>query len=1662
MAVVFKNNAKTTLAGNITTSATSITVTDGSIFPSLSGGDTFFCTFDDGTNNEIVSVTARSGNTLTVVRAQDSTTAKTFTAGDAAELRLTAGILNIFSQTGVAITDEIEAYLDANGTTFPDNVKAQFGAGNDLQILHTGGNSDIRDLGTGALRLIGTDIQFLNSDFSDFYAKFLNNGGVELYYNGSAKLATTSTGIDVTGTVTATGVYTAGNDAPIVTFQRAGGAVSGNIEYNDATTDMELGTTTSHSFSLKTANTRRLTIASGGNATFTGDITTAYAVQAGFFKIGSTIIVNANRDLTNIGTISSGAITATGDSAVGASGNISMSASSAGQLRIFGAGYTGSIALDGTTMAIYHNSGSRSLTLGTNETARITIGGSGGVSFNNNNLTSVGTISSGAITSTGTVTATGGNSTNWNTAYGWGNHASAGYLTSYTDTNTHTHLDRTDNRTISPSEFAAGDLNFGFTSYANNNTSPYADFIHMRSYTDSSGGSDNLVMFLKSGIGMRLWQQTFGSSTAYSNYEDVWHTGNLTTTNKANYDTAFGWGNHASASYATQSYVGTQISNLVDSSPAALNTLNELAAAIGDDASFSTTVTNNIAAKLPLAGGTLTGAMIQGYAAGTAEMFTWRNTTSGGKIQLGLQQNDSDGLHHRAYIKAYKGSATASGNVDLIVRGSGGSITSDVLELHHGQRAAWQGNDIFTDAYHPNADTLTTARTINGVSFNGSANITVADATKLPLAGGTMTGGLAITAGGNQITINGTSPTMLFNDTSGEDNFYIHINSNRFYVLTDRDASGSYESPHPLELNASNNIGYAFGSRLFTEDYHPNADTLTTARTIAGTSFNGSANIDISYNNLTNKPTIPQGDITGVTAGTGLTGGGTSGAVTLNVIGGAGITANANDIAVDSTVIRTTGDQSMSGIKTHTSRLALSSGQMLSLGDANHHLIKVTTGYSGATIDGPRLQGHQGGELATNIGSNQYSLRWDNSGNIVVRGDGYFNGSKLEGDSKEMIRYNDSWLRLNPANEFTSGIYCGTGILRTDGTFQVGAGGSAFSVTNAGNVNVAGTLGASGIVSMVTRAEIQGNGGWAYTRLLNGGSVLWDIASNPADNSGALQFRPSGGGTNATLMSTSGNWTFGGTIASGAITATNLTVNQSAHNYVSIEGNDGSYEAMTRYKNGLANYWYTGLRTSVGIAGTTGYHIYSTANGNDVGGYSTAGVHHVRSGYAVGATTVIDASRNLTVPKGDITTLNVLGNASSGYTNGSGQTLSGGLTLWGGTTTSQIFFKPNTSGSLGNHGGCTGDYHTYFVMDTTNRGWIFRNATTSTNVASISNTGIATFNGTISSGAITTPAVYLNNTNTSLTEGSGDALRISTSTGYIDIGSMNSSWIHFQGNKSYYFNQQLHMDANLYPYSTAGNRNLGGTNNIWNHVYAKGYFIDSTEVIDASRNLTNIADITVAGTATFNSNIYGKSVNGQYSNLYRFGGLYLTWDSDSYGTNFNHSLTSSDGGTYGDHITLNSFGNVRINFDSNSNGTNYFRIGHATTGTNNVLLTLDESGNGTFAGNVTAYSDIRLKENIVDVDNALNKVCSLRGVYYNMIEDITKSRRLGLVAQEVEKVLPEVVIEAHPEDDKDSVLSVDYGNIVALLIEGIKDQQKEIEYMKSEIKHLQENNNGNN
>ena len=88
----------------------------------------------------------------------------------------------------------------ANGVDFDDNVKARFGTGNDLQIYHDGSRSYVDDTGTGSLWLRGGDVA-IKSTASETMADFANNGAVQLYYDNSVKLATTSTGIDVTGRI---------------------------------------------------------------------------------------------------------------------------------------------------------------------------------------------------------------------------------------------------------------------------------------------------------------------------------------------------------------------------------------------------------------------------------------------------------------------------------------------------------------------------------------------------------------------------------------------------------------------------------------------------------------------------------------------------------------------------------------------------------------------------------------------------------------------------------------------------------------------------------------------------------------------------------------------------------------------------------------------------------------------------------------------------------------------------------------------------------------------------------------------------------------------------------------------------------------------------------------------------------------------------------------------------------------------------------------------------------------------------------------------------------------------------------------------------------------------------------------------------------------------
>jgi hypothetical protein len=241
---------------------------------------------------------------------------------------------------------------------------------------------------------------------------------------------------------------------------------------------------------------------------FTGSVIVTGSLNATAFTgsgAGLTSIPNAALTNSTISGIALGSNLATLTIGTGLSGT---SYNGSGAVTIANTGVTSNVAGTGITVSgatgavTITNSGVTSIVAGTG----ISINqGTGAVTVtntitNNNQLTN----GAGYITSAGTAAAAG-----------LVNATSGGAIQTW------------DIRTIAPNSMTTGRLGFGFTSWANNNSAPYADFLHLRSYSDGSGGADNLVMFLKSGIGMRIYQQSFGSGTAYSSFVDVLHSSNF-------------------------------------------------------------------------------------------------------------------------------------------------------------------------------------------------------------------------------------------------------------------------------------------------------------------------------------------------------------------------------------------------------------------------------------------------------------------------------------------------------------------------------------------------------------------------------------------------------------------------------------------------------------------------------------------------------------------------------------------------------------------------------------------------------------------------------------------------------------------------------------------------------------------------------------------------------------------------------------------------------------------------------------------------------------------------------------------------------------------------------------------------------------------------------
>lgn len=139
-----------------------------------------------------------------------------------------------------------------------------------------------------------------------------------------------------------------------------------------------------------------------------------------------------------------------------------------------------------------------------------------------------------------------------------------------------------------------------------------------------------------------------------------------------------------------------------------------------------------------------------------------------------------------------------------------------------------------------------------------------------------------------------------------------------------------------------------------------------------------------------------------------------------------------------------------------------------------------------------------------------------------------------------------------------------------------------------------------------------------------------------------------------------------------------------------------------------------------------------------------------------------------------------------------------------------------------------------------------------------------------------------------------------------------------------------------------------------------------------------------------------------------------------------------------------------------TNGINILENGNVGIGTNNPTVRLQVDGD-IIANSIAGSSDIRYKTNIRPVENPLDIVKSLRGVYFNWNQEAFPNKEfsdkteLGFIAQEVEKVLPEVVIK---DKTIEEYRSVKYDKVVALLVEAIKEQQKQIDSLTIKVNKL--------
>lgn len=341
----------------------------------------------------------------------------------------------------------------------------------------------------------------------------------------------------------------------------------------------------------------------------------------------------------------------------------------------------------------------------------------------------------------------------------------------------------------------------------------------------------------------------------------------------------------------------------------------------------------------------------------------------------------------------------------------------------------------------------------------------------------------------------------------------------------------------------------------------------------------------------------------------------------------------------------------------------------------------------------------------------------------------------------------------------------------------------------------------------------------------------------------------------------------------------------------------------------------------------------------------------------------------------------------------------------------------------------------------------FRANSTVVNAAAITATGLTIGAVTVNATTVNVGTATINSTNFSGT--ANNALFLN---GVSPSNLVNTSGVYtISGAHTYSANVVVGTGANtisLFPSNGALFVYAGSTAN-------STTIIDGTDITIGNATSTFFANAitTRLGNSTVNvsTNTTGFFVSGveKYINATNITTGTLNYARLPSGlVNTSSDFTYSGTQTYLANTTLSAAA-IYMAFNESDWGTRWIHmnggvIGFLTTNAGAWACYSDNSGNFTAAGNISAYSDMRLKVNIHPLTGALEIVKSINGVSYEWKDSGKKG--IGVIAQEMQAVLPELVMEGN-----DGTLSVAYGNLTAVLIEAIKELSARVEELEKRI-----------